>query len=161
MNYADFFQNILKTISEKNPVGVSVDVSQSLRNAAYSEGIIDPNYERNTEYLDDLDIEVGIGHAMLIVGFVTSSKVPGGGYFILKNSWGRERGDQGYFYLPFAYCPDENDMKTCSFEEFFNLEYRKDRLERFGKGCQERGIPKQKTAADTANRKKTLSIGHR
>jgi hypothetical protein len=32
-------------------------------------------------------------HAMLVVGYI-------GNYFIVKNSWGEEWGDKGYFYVP-------------------------------------------------------------
>lgn len=37
------------------------------------------------------------GHAVCFVGFTTD------GHFIVRNSWGADWGDQGYFYLPFAY----------------------------------------------------------
>ena len=46
------------------------------------------------------------GHCMLLVGFVHDTQLPAGvppspgmGYFICKNSWGLNHGDQGYFYL--------------------------------------------------------------
>jgi hypothetical protein len=40
------------------------------------------------------------GHAMLIVGYVKNAPEP---YFILKNSWGPERGVNGYYYLSHDY----------------------------------------------------------
>ena len=55
------------------------------------------------------------GHVVHVVGYVsnsdlasnpgTSSAPPGagGGYFIIKNSWGRCFGDAGYYYMPVAY----------------------------------------------------------
>jgi autotransporter-associated beta strand protein len=36
------------------------------------------------------------GHAVLITGFHDDPGLPGGGYFIVKNSWGDWWGDQGY-----------------------------------------------------------------
>jgi Papain family cysteine protease len=53
--------------------------------------------------------ECGIGgHAVLITGIIDNARLPpgaplgaGGGYFIIKNSWGCGYGDAGYAYLPF------------------------------------------------------------
>lgn len=44
------------------------------------------------------------GHAMAIVGYQIDKRFAGGGYFILRNSWGRAWGANGYGYLPFAWC---------------------------------------------------------
>ncbi len=65
------------------------------------------------------------GHAVQIVGFISASKIvnhpdlsnsvkndvqaSGGGYFILKNSWGYCFGDAGYIYVPITWA-----------EEYFN-----------------------------------------
>jgi C1A family cysteine protease len=38
------------------------------------------------------------GHCVLIVGYNTDDR-----YYIVRNSWGPEWGDQGYFYMPFPY----------------------------------------------------------
>ncbi len=52
------------------------------------------------------------GHAVQIVGFLSNSElstagqkvnVGGGGYFIVKNSWGCNKGDGGYYYIPADY----------------------------------------------------------
>ncbi len=50
------------------------------------------------------------GHATHAVGWVANDQLPagvdpadGGGYFVLKNSWGRDRADQGYYYVPFGW----------------------------------------------------------
>ena len=49
------------------------------------------------------------GHAVQIVGFLSNSDLQpnpnagGGGYFIIKNSWGCGRGDGGYYYIPADY----------------------------------------------------------
>lgn len=51
------------------------------------------------------------GHALAVVGFIRDAKVDGGGYFILKNSWGKDCGDKGYQYLPFGLC--ERDDMYC------------------------------------------------
>ncbi len=43
------------------------------------------------------------GHAVFAAGYQTDPGTPGGGYLIIKNSWGTSWGDNGYFYMPFAY----------------------------------------------------------
>ncbi|MBV9266696.1 MAG: hypothetical protein JO061_11060 [Acidobacteriaceae bacterium] len=55
------------------------------------------------------------GHAVHLVGYVANSDLAanpatasappgaGGGYFIIKNSWGACAGDAGYYYMPVAY----------------------------------------------------------
>ncbi|MBM4033076.1 MAG: C1 family peptidase [Planctomycetes bacterium] len=44
------------------------------------------------------------GHSVAIVGYRKDPAFPGGGYFIFRNSWGANWGDQGYGYLPFDYA---------------------------------------------------------
>jgi C1A family cysteine protease len=52
------------------------------------------------------------GHVVQIVGFLSDEdlgtpgnpvKIGGGGYFIIKNSWGCNAGDGGYYYIPADY----------------------------------------------------------
>lgn len=56
------------------------------------------------------------GHAVLAVGYINSEwlplrltnnaslgKDPSGGYVIVRNSWGPEWGEKGYFYMPWSY----------------------------------------------------------
>ena len=38
------------------------------------------------------------GHSVLVVGYVDE-----GSYLIVRNSWGSDWGDQGYFYMPYEY----------------------------------------------------------
>lgn len=48
------------------------------------------------------------GHALEIVGYGTDQKVGGGMYWIIKNSWGVNCADNGYFYMPVSVC----DLKS-------------------------------------------------
>ena len=50
------------------------------------------------------DIYVG-GHAVTVVGYDNKKKA-----LIVRNSWGTEWGDKGYFYMPYAYVTPENVM---------------------------------------------------
>jgi C1A family cysteine protease len=40
------------------------------------------------------------GHAMLVVGYDKRGQQP---FFIVKNSWGPDKGDHGYFFLSYEY----------------------------------------------------------
>lgn len=40
------------------------------------------------------------GHAMLLVGYSKTASIP---YFVFKNSWGAQRGNNGYYYLSYDY----------------------------------------------------------
>ncbi len=42
------------------------------------------------------------GHAILIVGYTDDTSVPGGGYFLVKNSWGTGWGESGYFQIAYS-----------------------------------------------------------
>lgn len=51
------------------------------------------------------------GHCSLITGYVDNDDLPtgapegaGGGYFVVKNSWGVGSGDQGYWYVPYEWA---------------------------------------------------------
>jgi C1A family cysteine protease len=45
-------------------------------------------------------------HAITITGYYydPNNETTGGGFFVFKNSWGQDWGDDGYGYLPFKYC---------------------------------------------------------
>lgn len=43
------------------------------------------------------------GHSILLVGFKDDKDIPGGGYFIFKNSFGKEYAENGYGKIPYEY----------------------------------------------------------
>jgi aminopeptidase C len=43
------------------------------------------------------------GHSVLIVGFKDQQDIPGGGYFIFKNSHGKDYGEKGYGKMSYEY----------------------------------------------------------
>jgi len=60
---------------------------------------------------------LGGGHAWCIVGYVDDASVPGGGYFIVRNSWSREWAPAspeapGHALMPYAY------VEQCAVEAF-------------------------------------------
>lgn len=45
------------------------------------------------------------GHCVVIVGYL---KINGKNYFIIRNSWGTQWGDNGYFYMPEEFVTNQN-----------------------------------------------------
>lgn len=86
----DDVHRAVRALEAGRPVYIGMSVTYSMRRC---DPVLDPN-SGNT----------GGGHAVGISGYVIDEKVSGGGYFILKNSWGEDCGDRGYLYMPFSYC---------------------------------------------------------
>lgn len=59
-------------------------------------------------------------HVVEAVGYQLDDSVAGGGYFILKNSWGADCGEKGYHYYPFQLC-ERSDL-YCYFIEVVDVE---------------------------------------
>jgi C1A family cysteine protease len=62
------------------------------------------------------DEQVLGGHAIFCAGYLDDGNYDGGGYLIIKNSWGTGFGDKGYVYLPYAYVQPKlvSDIWTAS-----------------------------------------------
>ena len=56
------------------------------------------------------DLSSGIDHQVSIVGYTIDATVPGGGYWILRNSWGTGWGENGYARISFASNPTTEAM---------------------------------------------------
>jgi hypothetical protein len=80
----------VKALDQGRPVYLGMAVTSSMGNC---DPVMDPN-----------SATTGGGHAISISGYELNENVPGGGYFIIKNSWGVKCGDNGYQYMPFNYC---------------------------------------------------------
>lgn len=87
---ADNVMDAIKALDEGRPLYIGLSVSSSMQSCA---PVLDPDSP-----------DTGGGHAISISGYGIDKSVPGGGYFILKNSWGPKCGDKGYQYMPFNYC---------------------------------------------------------
>lgn len=82
---------LTSALSEGYPVGISLKVFDNLgRNGAF---VLHPEDNENAK-------EDG-WHAMVIAGYSEA-----GGFYIVRNSWGADFGDNGYCYIPMAYIDD-------------------------------------------------------
>jgi hypothetical protein len=90
----DDIQEAIFALDKNIPIYLGTSVTKSLLNCDVS---VKPTSKKT-----------GGGHAMAIVGYELNKSVAGGGYFILKNSWGNDCGDKGYQYLSFDHCLRED-----------------------------------------------------
>lgn len=65
---------------------------------------VDPDTVEPCRTIEVFDMKRTGGHAMLLVGYEDDDSVAGGGYFIVRNSWGGDWGEAGYGKLPYAYA---------------------------------------------------------
>ncbi len=83
-------QKAIDALDNGNPVYIGTRVVKSMLNCTPA---INPDSD-----------PVSGGHALAIVGYKFDDRIKSGGYFIVKNSWGTDCGDNGYQYLSFHHC---------------------------------------------------------
>jgi len=98
--------NDVKTALLNNkPVMMGFNVYDNTRTYQYFEGLSTTSYTYNPLNSNG-NLASGVrllgGHAVPIVGYINDSTKPGGGVFIVQNSWGTPWGNNGYFYLPYS-----------------------------------------------------------
>jgi hypothetical protein len=95
-------------------VGVATTASFDVNNEGFDGYLLDS---------PDNDPKNYGGHALEIVGYIDDTQLPagapkagnygGGGYFIVKNSWGTCYGDQGYVYIPYGWLKRRADSMVA------------------------------------------------
>ncbi len=98
----------LQALGRGNAVIMAIQVPRDLGNCA-------ENIGPNSTYTSGQ-------HVIEAVGYKLDDKVAGGGYFIIKNSWGTDCGNRGYHNYPFKLC-ERSDL-YCYFTEVIDVEDR-------------------------------------
>jgi hypothetical protein len=93
-------------LADKRPAGISIPVYNSWYRSS------------ETQRTGRLNMRIGNepsagGHALCLVGYQDDANYPGGGYFILRNSWSTSWGYQcpygaGYGTIPYQYVANDN-----------------------------------------------------
>lgn len=91
VNHKDF----TSALSEGYPIAISLKIYNSF--GENKKGFV---YRPTDEEIKENKYG---NHAMVICGYSTDDKV-----YIVRNSWGKEFGDEGYCYIPFSYIEDSN-----------------------------------------------------
>lgn len=85
----DAEEQLAAVVASNGPVSVCIDAEASLKK--YNGGILDPS---------DCKTSVkSLNHCVLVVGFDRSGSQP---YWIVRNSWGENYGESGYFRLAYG-----------------------------------------------------------
>ena len=92
--------DITSALSEGYPVTISLKIYDSFGNQ--SKGFV---YRPSDEEIKENKYG---NHAMVICGYSEEDKV-----YIVRNSWGKRFGDNGYCYIPFSYI-DDNDFTNSA-----------------------------------------------
>ena len=93
---------IINALNEGYPVVFGFAVYESFEGEEVAKTGIMPMPKENEKLLG--------GHAVAVVGYCNKQK-----HFIIRNSWGEEWGDKGYFYMPYKFITNPqyaNDFWT-------------------------------------------------
>ncbi len=83
-------KNAIKNLDQHHSIYIAIQVPQDMGSC---KATISPDSPRSKGQ-----------HALAVVGYRLDETIKGGGYFIIKNSWGSDCGDKGYQYFPFFIC---------------------------------------------------------
>lgn len=89
---------LLELLVKKEAFVMAVEITDGFSNFDYN-----PDRAAIGLITDNGSKPVG-GHAVAVVGYILDEERPENGYFIIRNSWGKKWGEDGYGYLPFSWC---------------------------------------------------------
>jgi hypothetical protein len=109
INSAQRARDVKVALYNKKPVMMGMNIYDN-SSYKYFEGLGIPGYAPGKYTYNPLTstgaLASGLsflgGHAVAIIGYVDDVAQPGGGLFIVENSWGASWGYRGYFYMPYA-----------------------------------------------------------
>ncbi|MFN8672633.1 MAG: C1 family peptidase [Candidatus Sericytochromatia bacterium] len=105
---------IKKSLDAQNPVVLGVLIFDNFFKVK-KDGLVKmptPEQLENPDKLDSNGETISGWHAITCIGYNDIKKV-----LIMKNSWGTDWGDNGYFYLPYTYIRPDLTMDAWSIEE--------------------------------------------
>ena len=105
IKYFEYSKNFNFNINLDELTGIS-DYKNIIKNDDFK-------YAKN--YINEL-MNDNSGHMMAIVGYNDYKK-----YFIIRNSWGKISGKDGYFYIDYEYFTNKNYLFGCNICDLFSI----------------------------------------
>jgi len=96
-----FVDKDIKEITRRLEKGTPVTATLCWPLGLYDEQIVDAQHFIIDKSIDGKSKD---GHGVILVGYGLDDKIAGGGYFILRNSWGPKFADKGYARITFEYA---------------------------------------------------------
>ena len=100
-NRLETFEEMRQSIAQGFPVILAVKVFDNMHGGLVPETIPDGIWKLP----EDNNSLIG-WHAIVIAGYTTAFKVPGGGWFYVVNSWGKDWGKSGCAWMPYKFILD-------------------------------------------------------
>jgi len=112
-NYADWDKKVTQAMLDQGKFMIAGGMKlkgRFIKDLDGTVGLTDDQFNQIISSLNRLiPVALGRGHSMPIVGYEYNKTYPGGGFFVLRNSYGIETGDDGYMTEDF-----ENVKKTAN-----------------------------------------------
>lgn len=99
--YAGSQNGVAPVQSIKNAIVAYGPVSSAV---AAGDGVTQRDWDNYTGGVYAGASYTAVDHDVQIVGWQDNPSVSGGGYWIVRNSWGTDWGNAGYIWLPYNYC---------------------------------------------------------
>lgn len=118
LNVTKNVRDIKSALSEGYPVVTSFELCESFANASGNGYVQLPTDEEVEKHFNGEQAETKhSSHAMVITGYSDQLQ-----RFIVRNSWGKDWGDNGYCYIPYSYINDRLINMACILTEIQSFE---------------------------------------
>ena len=107
--------NLRSSLQQYGPLAAGMDSKYNWYWAGTSLGGFAPGQDPNNSPMNGT-------HRVAVVGYRDDASVPGGGYWIIKNSWGTGWGDHGYGYIRYGVLEAYNSVRAVTGDPYYSWE---------------------------------------
>lgn len=103
-------------ILETGPVAASIHANEEFIRFGST-------YHNSSDYFQYPGPVGGINHVVMIIGWKDNDTINNGGYWVCKNSWGKEWGYQGYFNIEYGSLNIDNQFSMITWADYDPISY--------------------------------------